>query len=67
MRFKKGAFFTFTPVKVLALKYSTPDFFPIVDEIPMDIIFVMLCCNSFTKVTIYEYEGLFDPSYLKLD
>ena len=67
LKFKKGAFMTLTPVKVIVIKYSTDGFFPTIDNISGLGTLVMICCNTFIKATVFEFEGLYNPDYLNLD
>ena len=70
LTFKKGAFFTKRPVKVFAIHYESRFGWPVIYNCLMNDIDAILLAlaNPFgCTATVYEFEELFDPTYLNID
>ena len=67
LEFKRGSFTTLKPVKILCVKYETDMLKPF--ECDMGILDTQLAvmCSWNCKITLYEFEGNYDPKYLNLD
>lgn len=62
--FKRGAFSNLQPVKVVCLRYEDGYFNLALDNLGMAAILLAMTQLS-NKGTLYEFEGLFHPAYLK--
>ena len=68
LTFKKGAFKDFKPMKVLAFKVPYTRFTPYDDYIHPPIAVILLIMSNWCNTcTMYEFNGVYDPSYLNLD
>jgi len=68
LEFKMGPFKDFKPLKILAFKVPYTRFSPYDDFIlPQLSTILLLMSNWCNTCTLYEFEGVFDPAYLKLD
>ena len=70
LTFKKGAFFTKCPIKVLCVRYEFgPDGFSYYNgSMRSADLFVMYFSRLDCKgITVYEFDDLFDPTYLNID
>ena len=55
-------------MKIIAFKIPYTKFIPIDDWIyPKIGLVLMLMSNWYNSITLYEFEGTFDPAYLNLD
>ena len=55
------------PVKIMCFKYDYGNFPPHYCDIPEPILFLLFMCTYGVKLTVYEFEGLYDPKHLNLD
>ena len=67
LTFKKGSFTTLTPVKILCVKYESDMLIPFDCEMGMLNSQLACMCSWSCKITLYEFEGNYDPKYLNLD
>jgi hypothetical protein len=54
------------PVKIMAIKYECPHYEPygLMGYVNM---YAICMCLLKTKITIYDFEGLYDPKHLNID
>ena len=64
MKFKKGAFISDKPIKVLALKYGDDSMFcPSIANINIVVAIVLTYCQPWTTLEVHELDEDFDPLY----
>ena len=67
LTFKKGAFKALLPVKILMGKYESNYLKPYHNAMLIPHDWFLLMCSPPCKLTVFEFEGNYDPSYLNLD
>ena len=70
LTFKRGSFFTNYPVKVCCIKYEyRPGCFRFYNGAMNDPELILMYFSRFDckGITVYEFEELFDPTYLNVD
>eukprot|EP00331_Platyophrya_macrostoma_P010790 CAMPEP_0176428158 /NCGR_PEP_ID=MMETSP0127-20121128/12993_1 /TAXON_ID=938130 /ORGANISM="Platyophrya macrostoma, Strain WH" /LENGTH=375 /DNA_ID=CAMNT_0017809807 /DNA_START=22 /DNA_END=1149 /DNA_ORIENTATION=- len=63
--FKKGAFCTFAPVRILCIEYPKSCFAPTYDILDLPTIFFVMNCQLFNRIRVHDC-GIYDPSHLEL-
>jgi len=67
LTFKKGAFKALRPVKLYAIKQESKSFIPWMCDMGEKEWLISCLSNSGAEITLYEFEDVYDPSYLNLD
>jgi 1-acyl-sn-glycerol-3-phosphate acyltransferase len=64
MKFKKGAFVTDTPIKIMGIKWgSDTQFCPSIANINIIVAIFFTWCQPFTDLEVHELDQDFDPLY----
>lgn len=64
--FKKGAFESLKPIKIVCLKYYDRNFNLSMDKLDLLDLLCLSMVQLYNKLEFYEFEGLFNPNYLNL-
>lgn len=63
--FKKGAFCTFAPVRIMVLQYPKETFSPAYDNLDFHVIFLGMLSQFYNRIIVNDC-GIYDPSHLNL-
>jgi len=63
--FKKGAFFSLAPMRIMCLEYPKETFSPAYDNLEFVVIFLGLLSQFYNRIRVHDC-GIYDPSHLNL-
>jgi len=67
-KFKKGSFLFHSPLKINAIKTNFNRLTHFYSEIANPFVLSLLgMCNWYNTITFYEFEGVYDPTFLNLN